>query len=186
MWDVLTTVFFYAIIYLTQRIRKAVRRINTRFIFEYLEACARCEEFELPKGEFVATYCKDFKKQMAIMAGIAFGIGCPLMFVWNVAVLLFVPGLCLLLLLPSFLSYKCLINKELIQEEYFILFFKKKKTNYWNDVQYKKVKIGGVNKSITLYNENMKQLISFNELIVGFERVIKLAKRRSIKDMKKI
>ena len=123
---------------------------------------------------------------MAIMAGIAIGIGCPLMFVWDVAVLLFVPGLCLLLLLPSFLSYKCLINKELIQEEYFILFFKKKKTIYWNDVQYKKVKIGGVNKSITLYNENKKQLVSFNELIVGFERVIKLAKRCSIKDMKKI
>ena len=88
-----------------------MRRINTRFIFEYLEACARCEEFELPKGEFVATYCKDFKKQMAIMAGIAIGIGCPLMFVWDVAVLIFVLGLCLLLLLPSFLSYKCLINK---------------------------------------------------------------------------
>lgn len=149
-------------------------------MFEYLEACARCEELELPRGEFVATYCKNFKTQMAILSGIAIAIGCPLMFFWDVAVLFFMLGLCLLSILPTFLSYKCLINKELIKEEYFILFFKKKKIIYWSDVKYKKVKIGGRNKSITLYNANKKRLISFDELIVGFERVIKLAKRSSI------
>ncbi len=112
-------------------------------------------------------------------------IGCPLMFFWDVAVLFFALGLCLLLLLPYFLSYKCLISKELMKEEYFILFFKKEKTIYWSDVKYKKVKIGGSNKSITLYNASKKRLISFDELVVGFERVIKLAKRSSVKDMKK-
>ena len=100
------------------------------------------------------------------------------------AVLFFVLGLCLLLLLPSILSYKCRVNKELIKEEYFILFFKKEKTIYWSDVKYKKVKIGGANKSITLYDANKKRLISFDELVVGFERVIRLAKRNSITDMK--
>ena len=149
-------------------------------MFEYLEACARCEELELPRGEFVATYCKNFKTQMAILSGIAIAIGCPLMFFWDVAVLFFMLGLCLLSILPTLLSYKCLINKELIKEEYFILFFKKKRIIYWSDVKYKKVKIGGRNKSITLYNANKKRLISFDELIVGFERVIKLAKRSSI------
>lgn len=149
-------------------------------MFEYLEACARCEELELPRGEFVATYCKDYKKQMAISSGIAIAIGCPLMFFWDVAVLFFVLGLFLLLLLPTFFSYKCLINKELMAEEYFILCFKTKKIIYWSDVRYKKVKMGGSNKSITLYNANKKRLISFDELIVGFERVIKLAKRSSI------
>ena len=149
-------------------------------MFEYMESCARCEELELPRGEFVATYCKNFKTQMAILSGIAIAIGCPLMFFWDVAVLFFMLGLCLLSILPTFLSYKCLINKELIKEEYFILFFKKKKIIYWSDVKYKKVKIGGRNKSITLYNANKKRLISFDELIVGFERVIKLAKRSSI------
>ena len=153
---------------------------NTHSIFEYLEACARCEELELPRGEFVATYCKEYKKQMAILSGIAIAIGGLLMFFWEVAVLFLVLGLCLLLLLPTVLSYKCLINKDLMEEEYFILFFKKKKIIYWSDVKYKKVKIGGRNKSITLYNANKKRLISFDELIVGFERVIKLAKRSSI------
>lgn len=162
-----------------------IRYPNARLMFEYLEACARCEELELPRGEFVATYCKDFKKQMAILSGIAIAIGCPLMFFWDVAVLFLVLGLFLLLLLPTVLSYKCLINKDLIKEECFILFFKKKKIIYWSDVKFKKVKIGGRNKSITLYNANKKQLISFDELIVGFERVIKLAKRSSIKDIKK-
>ena len=154
--------------------------LGTHFLFDYLESCARCEELELPRGEFIATYCKSFKKLMAILSGIAIALGCSFMFFWGVAILFLVLGLCLLLLLPTFLSYKCLISKEWIQEEYFILFFKKKKIVYWRDVKYKKVKIGGRNKSITLYDENEKRLISFDELIVGFERVIKLAKRSSI------
>lgn len=114
---------------------------------------------------------------MTISSGIAIVVGTPLMFFWDAAVLFFVLGVCLLALLPTFLSYKCLINKELMAEEYFILFFKKKKIIYWSDVKYKKVKIDGRNKSITLYNANKKRLISFDELIVGFERVNKLAKR---------
>ena len=151
-------------------------------MFDYLEASARCEELELPKGEFVATYCKSYKKLMAIMSGIAIAIGGTLMFFWDVAILFLLLGLCLLSLLPTFFSYKCLINKELMEEEYFILFFKKKKIIYWRDVKYKKVKIGGRNKSITLYGANKKRLISFDELIVGFERVITLAKRNAIKE----
>ena len=154
-------------------------------MFDYLEASARCEESELPKGEFVATYCKNYKKLMAIMSGIAIAIGGTLMFFWDVAILFLLLGLCLLSLLPTFLSYKCLINKELMEEEYFILFFKKKKTVYWRDVKYKKVKMGGRNKSITLYDANKKRLISFDELIVGFERVIKLAKRCQINNLPK-
>ena len=150
-------------------------------MFDYLEASARCEELELPKGEFVATYCKSYKKLMAIMSGITIAIGGTLMFFWDVAILFLLLGLCLLSLLPTFFSYKCLINKELIQEEYFI----KKKIIYWSDVKYKKAKISGRNKSITLYDVNKKRLISFDELIVGFERVIKLAKQSSIKDTKK-
>jgi hypothetical protein len=154
---------------------------NTHSLFEYLEACARCEELELPKGEFVATYCKSFKKLMAILSGIAIGIGCPLMFFWDVAILFLFLGLSLLLLLPTFLSYRCLINKELMREEYFVLFFKRKKVIWWTDVKYKKVKISERNKSITLYNAHQKRLISFDELIVGFERVNKLTKRIGIR-----
>lgn len=160
--------------------QKAVSNIgysSTHSLFDYLGACARCEELELPRGEFIATYCKEFKKLMAIVSGIAIAIGGPLMFFWDVAILFLVPGLCLLLLLPTFLSNKCLINKELMEEEYFILFFKKKNIVYWRDVKYKRVKMGGRNRSITLYDANKKRLISFDELIVGYERVIKLAKR---------
>ena len=155
--------------------------LGTHSMFDYLEASARCEELELPKGEFVATYCKSYKKLMAIMSGIAISIGGALMFFWDVAILFLLLGLCLLSLLPTFFSYKCLINKELMEEEYFILFFKKKKIIYWRDVKYKKVKMGRSNKSITLYGANKKRLISFDELIVGFERVNKLTKRIGIR-----
>lgn len=120
---------------------------------------------------------------MAIMSGIAIAIGGTLMFFWDVAMIFLALGLCLLLLLPTFLSYKCLIKKELMEEEYFILFFKKKKTIYWRDVKYKKVKTNGRNKSITLYDAHKKRLIAFDELIVGFERVVKLAKRSRIKNL---
>ena len=102
---------------------------------------------------------------MAIMSGISIAIGGTLMFFWDVAILFLLLGLCLLSLLPTFFSYKCLINKELMEEEYFILFFKKKKIIYWSDVEYKKAKISGRSKSITLYDVNKKRLISFDELI---------------------
>ena len=159
-----------------------IRYSGTPYLFACLEASARCEESELPKGEFVATYCKSYKKLMAILSGIAIAIGGTLMFFWDVAILFLLLGLCLLSLLPTFLSYKCLINKERMEEEYFIFFFKKKKTVYWRDVKYRKVKRGGGNKSITLYDAHKKRLISFDELIVGFERVITLAKRNAIKE----
>ena len=120
---------------------------------------------------------------MASMSGIAIAIGGTLMFFWNVAMIFLALGLCILLLLPTFLFYKCLINKELMEEEYFILFFKKKKTIYWRDVKYKKVKTNGRNKSITLYDAHKKRLIAFDELIVGFERVVKLAKQSRIKNL---
>lgn len=157
----------------------------TRSMFEYLEACARCEELELPQGEFTATYCKAYRKQMAVMSAVGTGLGVLLIFFWDVAVLFLVLGLCSLLLLPSFLSYKCLVNKERMQEEYFILFFKRKKVIYWRDVVYKKVELGGRNKSITLYNAEKKRLIHFDELTVGFERIQKLARRSQIKNIKR-
>ena len=78
--------------------------LGTHSMFDYLEASARCEELELPKGEFVATYCKSYKKLMAIMSGIAISIGGTLMFFWDVAILFLLLGLCLLSLLPTFFS----------------------------------------------------------------------------------
>lgn len=182
---ILTKCNGYGIIPITnfRKVVSIIRYSGTPYLFACLEASARSEESELPKGEFVTRYCKSYKKLMAIMSGIAIAIGGTLMFFWDVAILFLLLGLCLLSLLPTFLSYKCLINKELMEEEYFILFFKKKKTVYWRDVKYKKVKTNGRNKSITLYDAHKKRLIAFDELIVGFERVVKLAKRSRIKNL---
>ena len=182
---ILTKCNGYGIIPITnfRKVVSIIRYSGTPYLFACLEASARSEESELPKGKFVARYCKSYKKLMAIMSGIAIAIGGTLMFFWDVAILFLLLGLCLLSLLPTFLSYKCLINKELMEEEYFILLFKKKKTIYWRDVKYKKVKTNGRNKSITLYDAHKKRLIAFDELIVGFERVVKLAKQSRIKNL---
>ena len=41
------------------------------------------------------------------------------------------------------------------------------------------------NKSIKLYDSNRKKLLSFDATIVGFGRIVKMAKRSSIKDYNK-
>ena len=62
---------------------------QSRFIFDYWEACSRSEETELLKGGFIATYCKDFKKLKTIACGFPIALGGLLMFLCDVAVLLF-------------------------------------------------------------------------------------------------
>ena len=101
----------------------------------------------------------------------------------EIALLFFALGTCMLLLLPTLLSYKCYINKTLMREEYFVLFFKRKKEILWSDVKYKKLTLGN-NKSLKLYDRNKKRLISFEGSIVGFDRILKLSKRMWIHNIK--
>ena len=113
--------------------------------------------------------------------------GLLLLFLLNeeIAFLLLGLGVCLAFVLPSMLSYKCIVNKALMREEYYILFFKRKKEIRWSDVAYRKITVGN-SKSIKLYDKNKKRLISFDRSIVGFHRIIKLAKRSCIQDIKKM
>jgi hypothetical protein len=69
-------------------------------------------------------------------------------------------------------------------EECFILFIKYKKEVLWNDVKYQKFRLGE-NKSIVFYNENRKRLISFDGTTVGFNQILKMAKRKGIVKIKK-
>ena len=73
------------------------------------------------------------------------------------------------------------MNKISLKEEYFVLFIKVKKDVLWETVKYKKITIGN-NNSIKLYDANRKKLMAFDGATVGFGRIMKMAKRSSIKD----
>ena len=158
-----------------------------RAFFEMIEASARCEELELPEQEFAATYGKLYKRANAVMAALGILAGIIILLLDNaeVGALFLVLGIGLALLLPTVLSYRCIVNRAFMREEYLILFFQMKKEVHWSDVKYKKVKIDGGNKYIKLYDANKKRLISFDGDIVGFERIVKMAKRNSIAQYKK-
>ena len=155
---------------------------------EYWEACATVESIDLPKGEFVARNCKAFKKSMLIGGIVGTLVGLLLICIdaaEGPGLLFLSLGLCIDLLLPTLLSYKCTVNKVSLKEEYYILFFKRKKEILWNDVAYRKI-TDGPNRSIKLYDINRKRLISFDNVIVGFDRIRSISKRNAIKDIRKI
>ena len=153
-----------------------------RAMSDYLEESAAGEELDLPKGEFVARMGKAYKIALTIAAVLSLAIGIPNTFIFNedVGIIFMVLGVATLLILPTFLSYRCVINKNIIVESYFIVFIKRKKEVLWNDVKYKKIRLGN-NNSIKLYDENKKLLISFDGAVVGFRRILKLANRSAIK-----
>ena len=158
-------------------------RYGVHELFEYFDACAACEELDLPHGDFVARFGKMYRKSMVIFSAVAI---CPGLFIlWldieqlDIAPIFLTFGGLLLLLTPTFLTYRCTVNKVSLKEEYWILFFKCKKEVLWNDIKYKKLKYGRTN-SITFYNANKKRLLSFDASIVGFKRICKMAKRSSI------
>ena len=158
-----------------------------RAMNDMFDSYAAIESLDLPKGEFVAKNAKAFKIA-CIIASIAGIIGGALMFFLfkedrEIALLFFALGTCMLLLLPTLLSYKCYINKTLMREEYFVLFLKRKKEILWSDVKYKKLTLGN-NKSLKLYDRNKKRLISFEGSTVGFDRILKLSKRMWIHNIK--
>ena len=150
---------------------------------DYLESSARGEEFDLPKGEFVVKMGKAYKIALSITSFVSLAIGIPTTFIWyeEVGIIFLVLGVAALFILPTIISYRCVVNKIFLKEEYFILFIKFKKEILWDSVKYKKIIIGR-NNSIKLYDANRKKLMSFDGATVGFSRIVKMAKRSSIKD----
>lgn len=150
------------------------------------KTAAELEGLDLPPNEFVARNCKAFQKTIAIAAPLATIMGIVLIVCLDVEVGSFflACGVALLLLLPTILSYQCHVDKTCLREEYYLLFFKRRKKILWSDVAYRKIKVGR-GRTITLYDKNKKRLISFDDAVVGYDRIVKLAKRSGIKEMHK-
>ena len=161
-----------------------------RAMSEWLDSATEREESHLTvaeNGEFIAKMGKAFKITLLIAAVISLGIGIPMtIFLDKTIGLMFVVlGVLAALLLPTLFSYRCLVNKTLLREEYFILFIRIKKEVLWSDVKYRKIRMNDKNSMIKLYGENKKCLISFDGAIVGFYHIVKMAKCSAIKDITK-
>jgi len=76
----------------------------------------------------------------------------------EVSVFFFAVALLISALLPTYFSYRCYIDKEVLKISYFILCYKVKKETLWKDVAYKTVKrdSDGNPQSIRLLDANKK------------------------------
>lgn len=159
-----------------------------RAMSDLLESSAENEELNanLKSKEFVAKIGRAYKVALLVASALGVAFGLP-MFIWLgewVALIFLCLGCCGFLVLPSLFTWRCTVNGVSMTEEFFILIIKYKKEVLWNDVKYQKIRLGE-NKSIVFYNENRKRLISFDGTTVGFNQILKLAKRKGIVKLKK-
>ena len=162
--------------------------MRTGNLFKYFVSAAEYESLGLKRGEFVAKKAKAVRISYSVAVAISLAIAMLLFFVESHGIALFflVLGLGLGLYLPTILSYRCVVNKVKMCEEYFILFFKVKNEVLWSSVKYKKTLGDGcADKFVILYNAEKKQLISFDGDTVGYHRIAKMVKSRCIKDISK-
>ena len=159
-----------------------------RALNELINVSAEKEELnaELRSNEFTARMGKLFKLLLALISPLSIVIGVPVFLVGDkfVGLLFGIIGLCGLIVLPTLLSWKCTVNKESMTEQYFILFIRRTKKVLWSAVKYKKVSLD-TNKNIVFYSENRKRLISFDGSTVGFNLILRMAKKKGIADLKK-
>ena len=139
------------------------------------------EEASLSSNSFVGAIASGYKYALVITSIVGIGMGCFLsVYIQDPAVgLIFgAIGVLALLLLPTYFSYRCHVDKIAITTKYYVLFVKVSKEVLWKDVEYKVVKrdSNGEPLSIRLYNSKKKRLISFDYSVVGFEKILKMAK----------
>lgn len=164
-------------------------RRNAKIIYKILDTQAEIEELDLPSGNFVATISKGYKILFLLVGIICVLTGVILLNIveemWLSAIIISL-GLVCLLYLPTGLSYRGYISRETMREEYLIVFFKVIKEVEWKDIKFKKLKRDeyGEIEGIKFYDENMKKLMSFDKATVGFTRIVKMAKKGSIKEIK--
>jgi hypothetical protein len=164
-------------------------RYTSKIINDLLNTSAENEELDLPSGNFVATISKSYKIIFILSSVIGILLSlicwCFLKTEW-LSILFFALSLVCILYLPTCFSYKGYISHETMREEYLIVFFKVIKEIEWKDIKYKKLKRDefGEIEGIKFYDENMKRLMSFDKATVGFTRIVKMAKKGSIKEVK--
>ena len=156
---------------------------TSKMIDEFIDSQRRTEENKIASNEFIAVQSKGIKYMMLTAALMSTSLSALITFVYqqiDIGILFGLLGVVSLLILPTFFSYKCYIDRVSMKEEYFILCFKVKKEVFWKDIAYKFVaRNKGVNEmtSISFYNSERKKLISFDMTVVGFGKIIRMSKK---------
>lgn len=149
----------------------------SKYIFPLLSNSRELEEDTLPSGSFTGEIAKGCKFSLFICSVTMFGMGL-LASGDEIAVFFWAIGLFIAALLPTYFSYRCYVDKRVLKITCFILCFKITKEILWRDAAYKIVKrdAAGNPQSIRLLDAHGKTLASFDAVIVGFSRIVKLAK----------
>lgn len=156
---------------------------TSEMIDEFIDSQRKIEENNITSNEFIAVQSKGIKYTMLAAALMSTGLSSLITFVYqqiDVGMLFGLLGVGSLLLLPTLFSYKCYIDRVSMKEEYFILCFKVKKEVLWKDVTYKLIKRDKTRNelsTIRFYNSERKKLISFDMTVVGFGKIIRMAKK---------
>ena len=154
----------------------------SRYLSELLNNLRKEEEDSLQANSFVGAIAKGYKYSLLVTAVFGIGMGYFLAVPIqdpSVGLIFGVLGIVALLMLPTYFSYRCHVDKNTLKAEYYILCYKIKKEVSWKDVEYKVVKRDSTGSplSIRLYNSRKKKLISFDHSIVGFGKIVRMAKR---------
>ena len=156
---------------------------TAEMIDEFIDRQRRTEENKISSNEFVAVQSKGIKYMMLIAALMSTSLSALITFVYqqiDIGILFGLLGVVSLLILPTIFSYKCYIDQVSMKEEYFILCFKVKKEVFWKDIAYKLIKRDKTRNelsTIRFYNSDRKKLISFDMTVVGFGKIVRMAKR---------
>lgn len=155
---------------------------TSKYASEWLNNLRKGEEVNLQKTSFVGSIAKGYKYSLVAVSVIGIAMGYFLCFLIQdpaVGMIFGTLGIIALLMLPTYFSYRCYIDKSTLKAEYYIFCFKVTKDVLWKDVEYKVVKRDskGNALSIRLYNINKKKLIHFDYSIVGFGNILRMAKR---------
>ena len=139
------------------------------------------EEDSRSSTSFVCSIAKAYKYGLLIASVFGIGMGYFLIaYIQNYPAgsMFAITSIISLLVLPTYLTYKCYVNKNTINEKYYILCFKISKKASWKDVKYKRVKrdANGDAYAIKLYDINKKKIISVSNEVVGLRRIVKMAK----------
>ena len=152
-----------------------------RYTYVILSNYRKAEEKSLTSNAFVGHIAKFAKYSLCAIS--LFGMGMGYFLIVPVqelpaGIIFGAIGIVSLLMLPTFFSYRCYVDKSIIKETYYILCFKVNKEVLWKNVKYKHIKrdSNGNAYSIHLYKSNGKKLISFDCGVVGFDKIKKMAK----------
>ena len=156
---------------------------TSKMIDEFIDSQRRTEENKIASNEFIAVQSKGIKYMMLTAALMSTSLSALITFVYqqiDIGILFGLLGVVSLLILPTIFSYKCYIDQVSMKEEYFILCFKVKKEIFWKDIAYKLIKRDKTRNelsTIRFYDSERKKLISFDMTVVGFGKIIRMAKR---------